>query len=228
MINAAMIGLGRWGQSILGAVQGKSDRVRFVHGVSKEPELASDIVARHGLRLSTDLADALADPEVQAVWLATPHSLHVQQVQAVTATGRPVWCEKPLALTRAKAQRAVDAWPQGGRAARQRQQQALLCLDARAARACRQRQRSATSCISRGIFPTSTRRASVGGGWRDDPNESPAAGLTGGGPARARCFRQSRRRRSAGRRAACSRASRRRIRATCWPCWSSSPPAPPA
>jgi predicted dehydrogenase len=66
MINAAMVGLGRWGQTILGSVQGKSTRVRFVHGVSKEPELAQPIAERHGIRLSTDLASALADPEVEA------------------------------------------------------------------------------------------------------------------------------------------------------------------
>jgi hypothetical protein len=77
--------------------------VRFVHGVSKEPELVRDFAARHGFRLSTDLSDALADPQVQAVWLATPHSLHVEQVRAVAASSRAVWCEKPLALTRAEA-----------------------------------------------------------------------------------------------------------------------------
>jgi hypothetical protein len=40
MIDAAVIGLGRWGQSLVDAVQGKSARLRFVHGVSKEPDEA--------------------------------------------------------------------------------------------------------------------------------------------------------------------------------------------
>ena len=105
MIKAAMVGLGRWGQTILTAVQGKSERVRFVHGVSKEPDLARPLAEKHGFRLSTDLRDALADPEVEAVFLATPHSLHVEQVSAVAHAGKPVWCEKPLALTRAEAAR---------------------------------------------------------------------------------------------------------------------------
>jgi hypothetical protein len=39
MVNAAVIGLGRWGKSLVGAVQGKSARLRFVHWVSKEPDL---------------------------------------------------------------------------------------------------------------------------------------------------------------------------------------------
>ena len=64
MINAAMVGLGRWGQTVLGSIQGKSDRIRIVHGVTKEPELARELAAKHGFRLSTDLKDAIADPEV--------------------------------------------------------------------------------------------------------------------------------------------------------------------
>src|SRR5918998_135834 len=113
MINAAMVGLGRWGQTILGSVQGKSERIRFVHGVSKDPQHAA-IAEKHGLRLSSDLDQALADPEVQAVFLATPHSLHLQQVTAVAKAGKPVWCEKPLSLTRAQAARAIEACRQAG------------------------------------------------------------------------------------------------------------------
>src|SRR5215218_5538020 len=113
MINAAMVGLGRWGQTILAAVQGTSDRIRFVHGVSKDPEHAR-VAAEHRLRFSADLQDALTDAEVEAVFLATPHSLHLPQVQAVAKAGKPVWCEKPLSLTRAEAARAVDACRQAG------------------------------------------------------------------------------------------------------------------
>jgi predicted dehydrogenase len=81
MINVAMVGLGRWGQTILNSVQGKSDRLRIVHGVSKEPELVQKLAAKHGFHLSTDLDDAIANPEVQAIMLATPHSLHVEQIK---------------------------------------------------------------------------------------------------------------------------------------------------
>ena len=37
MIDAAIIGLGRWGKSIVTATQGKSKRLRFIRGVSMEP-----------------------------------------------------------------------------------------------------------------------------------------------------------------------------------------------
>src|SRR3974390_2752365 len=107
MIKAAVIGLGRWGKSLVNAVQGKSERLRFVHGVSKEPDEVRAFAAQHGFTLTTALDDAIRNPDVQAIFLATPHSLHVQQVAAVAAAGKPVWCGKPLALTRAEAARSV-------------------------------------------------------------------------------------------------------------------------
>src|SRR5664279_5915337 len=114
MIDAAVIGLGRWGKNIVESVQGKSGRLRFIRGVSKEPELVRDFAMAKGFELSTEFEAAVADPRVQAVFLATPHSLHLQQISAVAKAGKPVWCEKPLALTRAEAARAVDATRKAG------------------------------------------------------------------------------------------------------------------
>ncbi|MDH3287113.1 MAG: Gfo/Idh/MocA family oxidoreductase [Betaproteobacteria bacterium] len=109
MINAAIIGLGWWGKNIVGAVQGKSEKLRFVHGVSKEIDAALPIAETNGFTLSDDLDKALADPNVQAVVLATPHSLHADQIVRVAGAGKPVFCEKPLTLKRADAERAIVA-----------------------------------------------------------------------------------------------------------------------
>ena len=180
MINAAMVGLGRWGQTILSSVQGKSDRIRFVHGVSKEPDEARAVADKHGLRLSTDLADALADPKVQAVFLATPHSLHLQHVTAVAKAGKPVWCEKPLSLTRAQAARAIEACRQAG-----------VPLATGTNKRCYASMRELEGVVAAGTlgeilhieghFSNEHSTRVRGGGWRDDPNESPAAGMTGAG-----------------------------------------------
>src|ERR1700719_3928152 len=114
MIDAAIVGLGRWGKSIVEAVQGKSKRLHFIRSVSKEPELVRDFAQRHGFDLSTEFADIIADPCVRAVVLATPHSLHVEQIVAAAAAGKAIWCEKPLALARAEAERAVAACAKAG------------------------------------------------------------------------------------------------------------------
>lgn len=114
MINAALIGLGWWGKNILKAVQDRSERIRFVHAVSREIDDARPLAEKHGFTLSDDLEAALADPRVQAIVLATPHSLHADQIVRVAAAGKPVFCEKPLSLKRADAARAIAACAKAG------------------------------------------------------------------------------------------------------------------
>jgi predicted dehydrogenase len=179
MINAAVIGLGRWGKSLVTAIQGKSQRIRFVHGVSKEPDDVRAFAAQHDFKLSTEFGDALADPRVNAVFLATPHSLHVEQVTAVAQAGKAVWCEKPLALTRAEAARAVAAC-----------REANVPLGSGNNKRCFASMRELKRVVDGGMLGdilhieghfTNEHSIRVSGGWRDDPREAPGAGLTGAG-----------------------------------------------
>ncbi len=179
MINAAIIGLGRWGRALVTAVQG-SERIRFVRAVARNPEPAREFAAARGLELSSELGDAVADPQVDAVFLATPHSLHVDQVVAAAKAGKAVWCEKPLALTRAEALRAVAA-----------------CRDAGVPLGCGYNRRCFTSMRElrrvieggmlgdiihvEGHFSNDYSTRVMPFGWRDDAAESPALGMTGCG-----------------------------------------------
>ena len=179
MIDAAVIGLGRWGKNIVESVQGKSGRLRFIRGVSKEPEQVADFAMAKGFELSTEFEAAVADPRVQAVFLATPHSLHLQQISAVAKAGKPVWCEKPLALTRAEAARAVDATRKAG---------VVFALGNN--KRCFASMRELKRVVADGIIGdvlhiegnfTNEHSTRVLGGWRDDPSESPGGGMTGAG-----------------------------------------------
>jgi predicted dehydrogenase len=78
-------------------VQGKIERLRFIRAVSKEPDSVHNFTARHGIALSTELGDVLTDPAVQAVVLATPHSLHTGQIIACARAGKAVFCEEMIA-----------------------------------------------------------------------------------------------------------------------------------
>ncbi|HEU5276990.1 MAG TPA: Gfo/Idh/MocA family oxidoreductase [Xanthobacteraceae bacterium] len=179
MINAAVIGLGRWGKSLVTAVQGKSDRLRFIHGVSKEPDEVRGFAQQHGFKLTTELDDAIRNPDVQAIFLATPHSLHVQQVAAVARAGKPVWCEKPLALTRAEAALSVEAC-----------RKADVPLGAGNNKRCFASMRELKALVAGGSLGqimhveghfSNDHSTRVAGGWRDDPRESPGYGMTGAG-----------------------------------------------
>lgn len=113
MLNAAMIGLGWWGKELVRSAR-DSKLLRFTRGVTLEPELAEDFAAEMGLALGTSFEEALADPSIQAVVLATPHTRHRIQVEAAAAAGKHVFCEKPFALTRVDAEAAIAACRRAG------------------------------------------------------------------------------------------------------------------
>ena len=114
MLNAAIVGLGNWGRKLVTSVQGKSSHLRFVRAVVRNIDSAHEFATQNDLALSNDFAATLADPAIQAIVLATPHTLHAEQIIAVAAAGKPVYCEKPLTLKRADAIRAVEACSKAG------------------------------------------------------------------------------------------------------------------
>ena len=179
MINAAIIGLGWWGKNIVQCVQGKSAKLRFVHGVSKEIDAALPIAEAHGFRLSDDLETALADPQVEAVVLATPHSLHADQIVRVAGAGKPVFCEKPLSLKRADAERAITAVRKAGVAIGVGQNKRFWPSMVELRRVV------ATGILGR-IMHIEGHYSNENSGlhfsaWRDSPGESPGGGMTGTG-----------------------------------------------
>lgn len=108
MINAALVGLGWWGRHIVGSLR-DSDKIRIVRAIDIDAEASADFAARHGIPLTADFQDGLDDAEIEAVILATPHSLHEAQILRVAAAGKHVFCEKPLVLAKAGAERVIAA-----------------------------------------------------------------------------------------------------------------------
>jgi predicted dehydrogenase len=71
---------------------------------------AADFARRHGVQRSYDDADALiADPEVDAIYVATPPSSHLDYTLRAAAAGKPVLVEKPMALSVAECEAMVAA-----------------------------------------------------------------------------------------------------------------------
>jgi predicted dehydrogenase len=104
MLNAAIYGLGRWGERLVESVQGTSEDIRFTWAISRNPKQLEPLANRLGLATTDDFDQVLINDDVQAVVLATPHSLHREQILRAARAGKHVYVEKPLALTRADAE----------------------------------------------------------------------------------------------------------------------------
>jgi len=164
MIDAAMIGLGRWGRSLMQAAA-KSERIRFTR--TADPA--------EGSRLE----DALRDASIHAVVLATPHSLHREQALAAAEAGKHVFCEKPLALSLADAGAIIDACNDAGvRIAVGHNRRFWPAIQALGRLVHEGRLGRVLHIEGHNSNENSNR---VSGGWRTLERESPGGGFTGAG-----------------------------------------------
>jgi len=83
---------------------------RLVAVGSRSRESAQRFAADFGgVRAHGSYEALLADPEVQAVYIAPPHPQHLEWTMRAAAAGKHILCEKPIAMNRADAVRMVDA-----------------------------------------------------------------------------------------------------------------------
>lgn len=106
---AAIVGLGWWGRRIFDSIHGLSKKITITRVIDLRAETLEEIAAGKNLGVSSRLEDALEDKTVQAMILATPHSLHEKQIILCAAAGKHVFVEKPLALSAEGAERAIRA-----------------------------------------------------------------------------------------------------------------------
>jgi 1,5-anhydro-D-fructose reductase (1,5-anhydro-D-mannitol-forming) len=104
-----IVGLGRIASSQIAPAITASGNSTLVTVASRDQARAEDFARSHGAaRAVDDYGKLLADPEVAAVYIATPNALHAGQVVAAARAGKHVLCDKPLAVTPADAARCVS------------------------------------------------------------------------------------------------------------------------
>ena len=96
-IKVALAGAGAFGIKHIDGIQ-NIDGVEVVSVIGRELDKTKEVAAKYGIgHVSTDLADALALPEVDAVILCTPTQMHAEQTLACLRAGKHVQVEIPLA-----------------------------------------------------------------------------------------------------------------------------------
>jgi myo-inositol 2-dehydrogenase/D-chiro-inositol 1-dehydrogenase len=105
MINFCQFGAGRIGAIHAGNIAGYPDaRLRIV--VDPDQAAAERLAARYAATVRSQ-AEALADPAVNAVVIASSTDTHADLVEATARAGKAVFCEKPLDLDRRRAEACV-------------------------------------------------------------------------------------------------------------------------
>jgi predicted dehydrogenase len=181
VIRAAIVGLGRWGRTLVGAVHGKSTELRFTAGHSRTRASAEPFCTERGIAWRDDLGQILSDPEIDAVVFATPHSQHGAQVERTAAAGKHVFMEKPFTLDVPSAEKALEAVARAG-----------VCLGVAYPRRFHPAMIELKARLDDGRLgrPThaETAQASPAGHfmpdgyyWRADPQEAPAGAMTATG-----------------------------------------------
>ena len=106
-VRLGVVGLGRAFMLTLRTFR-NDDRVRLVAAAAPRAESRDAFTAEFGGRAHASVEELVADPEVEAVYIATPHQMHADHVAAVAAGGKHILVDKPLAVTMEDADRMVD------------------------------------------------------------------------------------------------------------------------
>ena len=107
-IGLGVVGLGTAGAMMVRAAARHPD-VRLAACADPLPAPREAFARDFNARAYVDIEALLADPEIEAIYIATPHQFHAAQVVLGASRGKHVIVEKPLALSLADCDAAIDA-----------------------------------------------------------------------------------------------------------------------
>lgn len=108
-IKWGMVGVGDVTEVKSGPAFYKTPHSSLLAVTSRTREKAADYASRHGVaKVYQDLAELLADPDIDIVYIATPPSTHKEYALQVIQAGKPVYVEKPMAMSFAEAKEMYD------------------------------------------------------------------------------------------------------------------------
>jgi predicted dehydrogenase len=108
-VNWGILGVGDVTEVKSGPAFYKVEHSTVAAVMRRSAEKASDYARRHGIAKSySDGADLINDPDVNAVYIATPPNSHAEYAIAAMRAGKPVYVEKPMARTHAECEEMLQ------------------------------------------------------------------------------------------------------------------------
>jgi predicted dehydrogenase len=114
MLKIVVIGTGWWGMELGKAATTLPQKIELLGCTSLSPDECKRFQAANGGKIYASFEAVLADKNVDAVLLATPHSMHWKQIIAAAESGKHVFCEKPFTLTVDSGAKAIAACKKHG------------------------------------------------------------------------------------------------------------------
>lgn len=114
MVNWGIIGCGGIARRRMVPALPECKNSRVVAVMDVDADATREVAAAIGARAYATEAELLADPDVRAVYIATPVYLHHPQVVQAAAAGKHILVEKPLSLTAELAEEMVEACRKAG------------------------------------------------------------------------------------------------------------------
>ena len=109
MVKWGIIGCGNVAENKGGPALYRASGSQLIAVMRRDKEKAADFAKRHGAKRYYDkVEDLLADPEVNAVYVATPVNLHHPHTIQAARAGKHIICEKPMALNALECEEMID------------------------------------------------------------------------------------------------------------------------
>lgn len=175
-VRLASIGLGWWGNELAKAAE-RSGTASVASCFARNPDARRAFAQDHGCREAASLDDVLADPEIDGLLVATPHSTHLEMIIAAADAGKHVFIEKPLTITVADGKQAVAAAKDAG-IVLQVGQHRRRTAGVRAIRAAIDAGELGMVHLLQGTQRTPG-NINPRDGWRSDPAETPLGSMAG-------------------------------------------------
>jgi scyllo-inositol 2-dehydrogenase (NADP+) len=115
MIRTVIVGYGMAGKSFHAPLIRRQGRLEIRGFVARDPGRRAEAIEAWGGLGYSSLEEALGDPEIDLVVLATPHDLHAEQVVRTLGAGKHCVVDKVMALTVAEADAMIAARDRSGR-----------------------------------------------------------------------------------------------------------------